>query len=155
MSKKIVLLSAAIALISSIAFAADVAWLDMKNCSMCKGLMEKPGLMESMSGEQVNIPDGIVSLTTVAGGHLKDYRAAHAQMMDVAARLQKGEALPLCGSCTALGMILMKGVKQNYAETEQGDVWILTSDKPELVAELQGWSKHNHDEMAKMKAAKK
>jgi len=155
MSKKIVLLSAALALVTSIAFAGDAAWFDMKNCAMCKGLMEKPGLMESTSCEQLNIPDGIVCLTTVAGGHLEDYRAAHAQMADVVARLQKGEVLPMCGSCTAFGAIMMKGVKENYAETEKGDVWIVTSDKPEIVAELQGWAKHNHDEMAKMKAAKK
>ncbi len=155
MSKKIVLLSSAIILVFSLAFAGDAAWFDMTKCAMCKGMMEKPGLMESMSWEQVNIPDGIVCLTTVAGGHLKDYRAAHAQMMDLSARLQKGEQLPLCGSCSAMGAIMMKGVKENYAETAQGDVWIVTSDKPEVVAELQGWAKHNNDEMTKMKAAKK
>jgi hypothetical protein len=154
MSKKIVLLSAAIILVFSIVFAGDTAWFDMKKCAMCKSLAETPGLMESMSYEQLNISNGIVCVTTVQGDHLKDYRAAHAKMMDVAARLQKGEALELCGSCNAVGMIMMKGVKQDYAETQHGDVWIVTSDKPEVVAELQGWAKRNTDEMAKMKAAK-
>jgi len=155
MSKKIVLLSAAILLVFSIAFSGDATWFDMKNCSMCKALNEKPGLLESMSYEQVSIPDGIVSITTVNNGRLKDYREAHAKMMDIAARLQKGEPLPLCQSCTALGAMMMKGVKQNYAETTMGDVWVLTSDTPAVVAELQGWAKHNQDEMAKLEAAKK
>lgn len=155
MSKKIVLLSSAILLVFSIAFSGDAAWYDMNKCSMCKALVEKPGLLESTNWEQVSIPDGVVSITTIKNGRLKDYREAHSAMMDVAARLQKGEPLPLCGSCTALGAIMMKGVKQNYAETAQGDVWIITSDKPELVAELHGWAKRNNDEMAKVEAAKK
>lgn len=153
MSKKIVLLSAAIALVFSIALAGDAPWFDMKECAMCKSLTETPGLMESTNYEQLNISNGIVCLTTVKGDQLKAYRAAHAKMMDVAARLGKGEALEMCGSCNAFGMIMMKGVKQDYAETRQGDVWIITSDKPEVVAELQGWAKRNSDEMAKMKTA--
>jgi len=153
MSKKIVLLSAAIAVVFSIAFAGDAPWFDMKKCAMCKSLTETPGLMESMNYEQLNISNGIVCLTTVKGDQLKTYRDAHGKMKEVFARLEKGEAVDLCGSCTAFGMIMMKGVKQDYAETRQGDVWIVTSDKPEVVAELQGWAKRNSEEMAKMKTA--
>jgi hypothetical protein len=153
MSKKIALVVTALMVLVSIAFAAENAWIDPNKCAMCKAITETPGLMESMGHEQLPISDGIVCVTTVDDGQLKAYRQAHAKMQDVVARLQKGEVLDLCGSCSALGQIMMKGVKQDYAETQHGDVWILTSDSPAVAAELQAWAKRNTDEMTKLKSA--
>jgi hypothetical protein len=72
-------------------------------------------------------------------------------MMTTVAKLEKGEMMDMCGSCTALGMCMMKGVNEEYVETSTGDVWIVTSDSPEVVAELQAWAKRNKEEMKKMK----
>jgi hypothetical protein len=66
--------------------------------------------------------------------------------------MQKGEKLEMCGSCVALGSCMMKGPNQEYVETMHGDVWILTSDNAELVAELQAWAKRNTEEMSKMQS---
>jgi hypothetical protein len=60
----------------------------------------------------------------------------------------------MCGSCMALGACMMKGPKQEYVETAHGDVWILTSDNPELVKELQAWVERNKVEMKKMTESK-
>jgi hypothetical protein len=67
-------------------------------------------------------------------------------------KLQQGEMLPLCGSCTAFGGLMMKGVTQEYVETQHGDVWIVTSDDDEVAAEIQAWAKRNREELAKMKS---
>jgi len=47
----------------------------------------------------------------------------------------------------------MKGPKQDYVSTSNGDVWILTSNDATVVAELQNWVKRNNEEMAKMHSA--
>jgi hypothetical protein len=72
-------------------------------------------------------------------------------MMKVVERLEKGETVDMCGSCNAFGAIMQKGVKEDYAETKRGDIWIVTSETPAVVAELQAWAKKNSEEMAKMK----
>jgi TusA-related sulfurtransferase len=73
-------------------------------------------------------------------------------MKEAGMKLQQGEMLPLCGSCTAFGGLMMKGVTQEYAETKHGDVWIVTSDDDEVAAEIQAWAKRNREELAKMKS---
>jgi len=110
--------------------------------------------MKNMTWEQHNISDGFVSVTMVPDEYLDTYRAAHSEMNKTAMRLQSGEMLELCGSCTALGMCMMKGVEQEYVQTSNGDVWIVTSTSPEVVAELQAWVKRNAEEMAKVKSTK-
>jgi hypothetical protein len=117
-----------------------------------KNMSSNPELMMSVSREQHPITGGIVSVTTVPEKYLEAYRAAHTDMVATSMRLQKGEMLEMCGSCTALGMCMMKGPNQEYVETAHGDVWILTSDDPAVVADLQSWAKHNKEEMKKMKA---
>ena len=152
MSKRIALFVTAFAVVASIALAGENAWINPNKCAMCKAITQTPGLMESINHEQLPISDGIVCVTTVDDGQLQAYRQAHAKMKEVVTRLEKGEALDLCGSCTALGQIMGKGVKQNFAETRHGDVWILTSNTPAVATELQAWAKRNTEEMTKVKS---
>lgn len=150
MFRKIIVASFVALLVAGVGSAGEKPWFDMENCAMCEGMVKTPGLMESITWEQYDISNGIVCVNTVPKGNLEAYRAAHKHMEETGARLQKGEMLNLCGSCTALGAVMMKGVKEDYVQTKNGDVWIVTSDKPEVVAELHGWAKRNKDEMAKM-----
>ena len=152
MSKRIALVVTAFVVVVSAAFAAENAWINPNKCAMCNALTQTPGLMESINHEQLPISDGIVCVTTVDDSQLKAYREAHAKMQDVVARLEKGEVLDLCGSCNAFGQIMGKGVKQDFAETRHGDVWIVTSDTPTVAGELQAWAKRNTEEMAKLKS---
>ncbi len=153
MSKRIsiTITAIAIAMVSSLVMAGDVAWFNPSKCAMCMSYAKVPGLMEATNCEELNISNGIVCVTNVDAAHLKAYRDAHSQMMDAVARVEKGEPVDMCGSCTALSEIMKKGVKQDYAQTKQGDVWIVTSDSPAVSAELQAWAKRNNEEMAKMK----
>lgn len=146
MIRRLTVVIVAVLAVAGTAIAGE--WFDMENCAMCKNM--SPELMKSMSWEQVDISNGIVCITNVNKGQIDAYRKAHESMVETGMRLQKGEQLKVCGSCTALGMCLMKGPHQEYAETSTGDVWILTSDKPEVVTELQAWAKRNRDEMAMM-----
>lgn len=84
--------------------------------------------------------------------HFPTSAHAHTKQLEVFARMQEGEPVQLCGSCTALSQILAKGVKQDYANTKHGDVWVLTSEKPEVAKELQAWATRNGEEMAKLKS---
>ena len=138
-----------------VASAGEVAWFDFQNCAMCKDIMATPGLVENVSWEQYNLANGIISVTTVDVEYVDKYRKAHAGMAETAKAMHSGGEMPyLCGSCTALGMCMMKGANQEYVETINGCLFILTSTKPELVEELQNWAKRNKEEKAKMKAAK-
>lgn len=150
MIRRLTVVIVAVLVVAGAAIAGE--WFDMENCSMCKNM--SPELMKSMSWEQTDISNGIVCITTVNKGLIDEYRKAHEHMLATSKRLQAGEQLPLCGSCTALGMCLMKGPHQEYAETSTGDVWILTSDKPEVAKELQAWAKRNREEMAMMMESK-
>jgi hypothetical protein len=142
-----------VAAIGGTALAGDTPWFDLHNCSMCKPLSSRAGLLEHTSWEQHPISNGIVSVTTVDPEHIKDFKAAQVEMEKIGARLQGGEQMYLCGSCTALGVALMKDVQHEAVPTSRGSVWILTSTSPEVVAELQGWAKRNGKEMEKMKSA--
>jgi len=154
MSRRIILLSLVVLLTSGVAVAGDAPWFDLENCAMCKNVYDSKGLMENMTWEQVNVSNGIISITTVNKEFLPAYRKAHVSMTEIATRLQKGEQIELCGSCMALGACMSKGAAQEYVETSSGDVWLVTSDKKEVVDELQLWAKRNAEEAAKMKQKK-
>ncbi len=130
--------------------APPSAWFDMEHCEMCKPLTEQPGLLQNLTWEQHAIANGIVSVTTVREPFMKQYKDAQAKMAEVAKRLQAGEKVQLCPSCTAFGQCMMKGAKLETVETKHGDLMIATSDNPELVAEMQAWAKRSNEEMAKM-----
>jgi hypothetical protein len=151
MSRRMILVSLVVLVAAGAGVADEPAWFDMENCGMCKNLGSNPEMMKNISWEQHNISNGIVSVTTVPDEYLADYRKAHEAMAVMGEKMGEGEMPKMCGSCMALGMCMMKGPKQEYVETTHGDVWILTSDKPELVAELQAWAKRNQEEMAKAK----
>lgn len=133
--------------------AGEKAWFDT-NCGMCKPMADKPGLMEKMHSEQYELSNGFVAITNVPKEQLTAYRAAHDEMKKIAEGMGKGEMVEMCGSCTALGKCLMSGVQEEYVQTTTGDVWIVTSDNPEVVTGLHDWVKRNKAEMEKMKAAK-
>lgn len=146
MTRRLIALSFAALVVAGVAVAGSDAWFD-HDCAMCKNLMSEEALMNNMNWEQYNISSGIVSLTTVTPEYLDAYRTAHNNMTATAQLLMKGEQMELCGSCTALGKCMMMGAKQEYVETSSGDVWIVTSDNPEVVADLHKWVERNHAEM--------
>ncbi len=149
--KRILMVLSLVAIIAAgVSVADEGAWFDMENCAMCTSLSSNPELMMNISWEQHPISNGVIAVSTVPEKYIGAYRKAHAVMVETGERMHKGEKLEMCGSCMALGMCMMKNPHQEYVETNHGDVWILTSDDAELVAELQAWAKRNKEEMAKM-----
>ena len=133
--------------------AGDKPWFDMEKCGMCKILMKYDGLMEHMTWEHHNISNGVVSVTTVAPEYLPAFRKASQQMNEASMKLQKGEKMELCEMCTAMGSICVKAPTMDFVETSTGDVWVITSDKPEVVADLHKWTDRTNKEMAMMMAS--
>jgi hypothetical protein len=150
MSRKLLLLSIVALLVAGASTAGETPWFDMANCGFCKSLTKHEGLIEHITWEQHPISKGIVSVTTVDPKYLDQYRVAHAEMTELGKKMEKGEMVPMCGSCTALGMCMMKNPSMDYVETSTGDVWVMTSENAELIKELQAWAKKNAEEMAKM-----
>ena len=142
MTRRLTALSFALVAIAvaGAAFAGGQAWFD-KECAMCENLMSDEALMKNMNWEQHNLTAGIVAVTTVKPDYLAAYRTAHGNMNATTQRLMKGEQMELCGSCTAMGKCMMMGAQQEYVETSSGDVWIVTSDNPEVVADLHKWGR--------------
>jgi hypothetical protein len=138
----------AIMLIVPMAFAGD--WFDMEKCAMCKVLTTHEGLMENMTWEHHNLKNGIVTISTVKDSHMEAFRKANAEMNAVGEKIMKGEQLPMCGMCNALGGLMMKGIDMEYVETTHGDIWLMTSDKPEIVKEIHSWADRTKKEMALM-----
>jgi hypothetical protein len=152
------MLSLALMLVGGLATAGDeagTAWFDMANCVMCKNVASEPAMMDNMSWEHHPIGNGVVSVTTVAPEYLDNYRKVTMKMHETGMKMQKGEIEPkTCGSCTALGMCMMKGLKMEPVMTSVGSVTLFTSDNPDVVKEVQAWAKRNNEEMKKMMAGK-
>lgn len=150
MIRNIVTLALVGLLVAGVGVAGEMAWFDFQNCDMCNNM--DPALFDHMTWEQHDISDGVVALTIVDKNYLDSYRTASMKMAKVAEELQQGKNLKLCGSCTELGMCMAKGAMPEYVPTSNGAVMIITANKPEVVAEIQAWSKKNKEEMAKMKS---
>jgi len=147
---------ATLLLLSAAGWAQDAEekpWFDLENCGFCKHLMDDPGLLDHCTWENHNIENGMMSVTTVDKEFLPSYRAAAMKMKETSEKMEKGEMVPMCGMCTAMGSLMMKGAKWEYVETQYGDVQIMTSDNEEVVQELHAFTDKTNAELAKMEEA--
>jgi len=145
-------LAVAALIVSGLAFAGDEAWFDMEHCSFCKYLLEDPELLHHMSWEQYSISNGIISVTMVEPEYAKSFETCSGKMAKAGEEMMQGKQLPMCNSCMAMGKIMMKGPKSEQVKTKHGEIWMMTSDDPAVVKELQDWAKKNMDELAKTSA---
>jgi hypothetical protein len=76
-------------------------------------------------------------------------------MAKVGEQAMQGKQMPMCNSCMTIGALMMKGLKSERVETKNGEIWIITSDDPELVEGVQQWAKKNMHEVAKMHGGEK
>lgn len=146
---------ATVLLLAAAGGAADTEekpWFDMVNCGFCKHLMDDPELLNHCTWEHHNVANGMVSVTTVEKDYLPSYRAAMARMEEVGKKMEQGEMVPMCGMCTAMGGLMMKGVKWENVPTQHGDVTVFTSDDPAMVAEIHAFTDKTNKELAKMEA---
>ena len=132
--------------------AADVKWFDMENCSFCKPMMAKPGLIENIKWETVKLCNGIATLETVAAEKLADYRVVVKEIDEMTKRLQKGEKMELCGFCLAMGALIEKGVHYEYVPTSSGGLTLLTSSDSTMQKEISAFHEKTEEMMKKMEA---
>ncbi|MCC6961988.1 MAG: hypothetical protein IT585_01910 [candidate division Zixibacteria bacterium] len=150
MHKRITLAALALTLlVAALLIAGEKPWLDFNNCDFCKPWTQN-GLMNEMTHEQLNISNGVMTISTVPAARLADYRKTSAMMNEIGQRAAKGEKVNMCGSCEAMGAMMMKGAKFEEVPTKTGSVILLTSSDPAMVTELHDWAKKNLDEYAKM-----
>ncbi len=128
------------------------AWFDMEKCGFCKHLMEDAELLDHCIWEHHKIDNGMVSVTTVDKEYLPSFRTAMKKMEETGKKMETGEMVPMCGMCTSMGALMMKGAKFDAIETKVGSVLILTGTTPELVAEIHGICDKNNEELKKLEA---
>ncbi len=150
LTKYFVIVAIALFAASTLTLAGDETWFDMEKCGFCKLLMEPPDMLEHATWEHHNIANGIVSVATIDKEYIKPWRAAEAKMEELGKKMEKGEQVPMCNACMAMGKLMMMGAKYESVQTAHGNVAMMTSDDPKVITEIQAWGKKTMDEMAKM-----
>ncbi len=137
----------------------ETAWYDMENCVFCKNLKENPGLLDNMTWKHYDITNGIVNVTTIKPEYKEAYLTAQSKMMEVGQKMGTGEidfaTVKMCGHCQAYGRFMQMGVTFDHVPTDVADIVIMTSTKPEVVAEIKQFGKKNEEELAKAHAKEK
>jgi hypothetical protein len=136
--------------LSTLSVAGEEKWFDMESCGFCKHLLDPPDMLQHATWEHHNIANGIVSVATIDQKYIKQWRAAEAKMEEEGKKMEKGEQVPMCPACMAMGKLMMMGAKWESVNTAHGSVSMMTSDDPKVVKEIQAWGKKSMDELAKM-----
>jgi hypothetical protein len=155
LTKYLVIVAVVLVAASTLTLAGDDKWFDMENCGFCKQLMDPPDMLEHATWEHHNIANGIVSVATIDKKYIGPWRAAEAKMEEMGKKMEKGEQVPMCNACMAMGKLMMMGAKWESVTTTHGSVSLMTSDDPATVKEIQAWGKRTMDEMAKMEKMEK
>lgn len=129
---------------------AAAPWFDMENCEICKPMAKHMDLMQNMKWETHLIDNGFVSIAVIPEKAKATMADAKKDMKKQIARAEAGEDIQCCGYCTGLGELLAAGAKKQELETVGGDLFILTSADPEVVAKIHAHAKKTMAEHAKM-----
>jgi hypothetical protein len=141
---------AAVVLTVAGSFAADEKpWFDMEHCDFCKNLLTEPHLFENMTWEHHDISNGLLTLTVVKPEYETAYLNAMHAMEEVGTRLAQGDStVHLCNHCRFFSMTMTAGAKMEHIRTCAGDITLLTSDKPEVLAMIRDYADKTRDALA-------
>jgi hypothetical protein len=132
-------------------------WFDMENCAFCKKLVQDPVLLDHVKWENHAVASGMLSITVVETAYAASWAKANAAMETVAKDMQSGKVDPtkvkMCGHCAAYGQLMMAGAKTESVDGEGADVMLVTSNDPQVVAQIHEFVKRTNQEMAEMAAA--
>jgi hypothetical protein len=138
---------------TAVAATSDDPMAEMKNCAVCKVMMEKPDLMESMTWECHKVDAGMLCLMSVPKDMKKTYDEIHQKMMEnvkaVKAAVALGKEVELCHFCTAMGDLEKAGAKSETIETKTGSIHLVTAADPAVVAKIHA---HADEAIAQQKA---
>jgi hypothetical protein len=130
---------------------------EMKKCSVCKVMTEKPELMKDMTWESHKIDGGMLCVASVPKDKMKEFTALHEQMLkqieQVKADSQSGKAVALCGFCQGMGELEKAGAKQQHIQTATGFISLVTSQDPAVIAKIHAQADKAIAEQKKMAEA--
>ncbi len=129
---------------------AQDKWFDMENCDICKCMAEHQEVMKEMKWDVYPIANGMVMVSVIPEQHRAVMKQAHEQMMKAVARLEKGEPMELCGFCKSYGALMEAGVTIEELDTVGGQITVVTTDDPDLVAKIHAHAKRSRAEHEKM-----
>lgn len=129
---------------------AATPWFDMENCEICKCLSAHKGLMESVKWETHLLDNGSISIAVVPDDMKPTYVKAMKDMDKEIARVDAGENVKCCGYCMGMGELISAGAHEQKVSTAGGELVILTSSDPDLVAKIQQHAKRTIAEQAKL-----
>jgi hypothetical protein len=136
--------------------AAEKPWFDMVNCSFCKHLVKDTMLLKNMTWNHYDISNGLLAVTTVKPEYKAAYLEAMKAMEQVGQDMMSGKIqAQMCGHCENYGKLMMSGAHMEYIPAKEGDIVLMTSDKPEIVTQLKAFAQKNREELAKWEAEKK
>jgi len=138
-------------LVFSPAMAQDKPWFDTKNCDFCKQFANDPQLLENMIWEYHDISNGLMIITAVKPEFKASYLAAQEGMQKVAQEMAQGkQGIQMCEHCRTYGALMMSGVKFEHVPAGVGDIMLMTSEKPELLAQIKDFAARSREGQAKM-----
>ena len=139
-------------LIFAVALAQEKPWFDPQNCAFCKQFAAEPGLLDHMTSEYHNLPDGMLSVTHIDKDYEDAFKRAQVGVGKVIREMQTTGKVPyMCPHCAMLGEFTMKGVKQEQANTSFGIVVLYQSGDSTTVAKLQDFGKRSAEGLAQFK----
>lgn len=134
--------------------AEEKPWYDMKNCEFCKP-WSIPEMTKNCVYDQVETANGVLMLVQFPESFRPKYQAASAEMDALSKKAATGAPVKMCGSCEAMGSLIMKGMKMEELPTKFGVAMLLTSNDTALVADIHKWARRNAEEEQKMKQLEK
>jgi hypothetical protein len=125
-----------------------------EKCAICKNLTDHPELMKSLTWEIHEIDNGLLMLLAVPKDHLKEFQAANANKLKTIERFKAGEEMDRCAFCQGYGELVKAGAKSTRINTALGTITLLTSDKPEVIKQIQAHAKRTIEEQKKLEEHK-
>ncbi|MDF1545098.1 MAG: hypothetical protein P1R58_08350 [bacterium] len=131
--------------------AEDAPWFDMENCSFCSDMDQE--MMMKLGWEHYNIENGSMTVSTIPREYTEEWEKVRAGWKAKGEKMMAGEKMPLCGMCTAMGGLMMKGVKSEEVKWSMGYISLMTSDDPAIVKEVHAFTDKTNAELDKMMEA--
>ena len=107
-------------------------------------------MMQQVKWETHLIDDGFISVAVVPEKLKGKMSELKKEMKATIARAKKGDDVTCCGYCMSMGELIEAGAKQEELSTAGGELMILTSKDPKLVAKIHSHAKKTIAEHKKM-----
>lgn len=148
------LLSIVFLLSASVLFAQDksdeVAWFDMHQCDICKGMADVEGMMQHIKWEIHKIDNGFLAVTVVPDNMKEKWAEVYQEVKATIAKVESGAEADLCGFCDSFGALVQAGAKNTEIETAGGHVQLMTSNDPKVIKRIHAHADRTIAETKKM-----